>query len=314
MAKITQIITGLINDEPNQSYSFQVAAVNPIGTGTYSTSATGIVPYAGGFIDAVPIEYLIVAGGGSGANTGSGGGAGGVLTGQMDLFGPNTYNIVIGAGGTILDYGAAPGTNGENTTAFGLTAIGGGGGVSHGAGNGVSGGSGSGGPVTYSNNSSPLRLGGSGTVGQGNSGGNGFVAYNWWGCSGGGGGAGQAGSNGGNAPGSGKGGNGILWYGTYYGGGGGGGEVNGSYVGAGGLGGGGNAVINSSGQNGVNNTGGGGGGGSHTGTYYNGGSGGSGVVIIRSLVLASSTTGSPTITTDGSYNVYKFTGTGSITF
>jgi hypothetical protein len=310
MAKITKMLTGLNNS--NTSYSFQVAAINPIGTGTYSTPATGIVPYTGGFIDAVPIEYLIVAGGGSGANTGSGGGAGGVLTGQMNLFSPNTYNIVIGAGGTILDYGAAPGTNGENTTAFGLTAIGGGGGVTHGGGNGVSGGSGSGGPLHPQN--SPLRLGGSGTVGQGNSGGNGFVAWNWGGCSGGGGGAGQAGSDGGNSPGSGKGGNGILWYGNYYGGGGGGGEVNGSYVGAGGLGGGGNAVINSTGQDGVNNTGGGGGGGSYTGSYYNGGSGGSGVVIIRSLVLASSTTGSPIITTEGSYNVYKFTGTGSITF
>jgi hypothetical protein len=44
------------------------------------------------------------------------------------------------------------------------------------------------------------------------------------------------------------------------------------------------------------------------------GTGGSGVVIIRTLLTAASTTGSPTVTTDGSYNVYKFTGSGSITF
>jgi hypothetical protein len=42
--------------------------------------------------------------------------------------------------------------------------------------------------------------------------------------------------------------------------------------------------------------------------------GGSGVVIIRSPTAASSTTGSPTITTVGSDTVYKFTGNGSITF
>jgi hypothetical protein len=38
------------------------------------------------------------------------------------------------------------------------------------------------------------------------------------------------------------------------------------------------------------------------------------VVIIRTLSLASATTGSPTITTDAGFNVYRFTGSGSITF
>jgi hypothetical protein len=45
--------------------------------------------------------------------------------------------------------------------------------------------------------------------------------------------------------------------------------------------------------------------------------GGSGVVIIRYSDVynaASSTTGSPTVTVSGGYRIYKFTGSGSITF
>ena len=45
-----------------------------------------------------------------------------------------------------------------------------------------------------------------------------------------------------------------------------------------------------------------------------GGSGGSGVVIISAPISASSTTGSPTVTTVGGNTVYKFTSSGSITF
>ncbi len=49
----------------------------------------------------------------------------------------------------------------------------------------------------------------------------------------------------------------------------------------------------------------------------NPGTGGSGIVIIRyadTFPAATATTGSPTITVAGGYRVYKFTGTGSITF
>jgi hypothetical protein len=65
-------------------------------------------------------------------------------------------------------------------------------------------------------------------------------------------------------------------------------------------------------QAGSPNTGGGGGGSSTTTDY----SGGSGVVIIRyadSFADLASTTGSPTITTDGGYKIYKWTGSGSVT-
>ncbi len=55
--------------------------------------------------------------------------------------------------------------------------------------------------------------------------------------------------------------------------------------------------------------GGGGGGGKNAGA-----TGGSGVVIIRSNLPATSTSGSPTVTTTGSDTVYRFTGSGTIVF
>jgi hypothetical protein len=45
-----------------------------------------------------------------------------------------------------------------------------------------------------------------------------------------------------------------------------------------------------------------------------GGAGGSGVVIVRAPQTAASTTGSPTVTTDGSFTIYTFTASGTITF
>jgi hypothetical protein len=85
---------------------------------------------------------------------------------------------------------------------------------------------------------------------------------------------------------------------------------------SGGSGGGGAGGTISTGRvSGTANTGGGGGGGGAAGDGK--GIGGSGIVIIRYLSIypaATATTGSPSVTTSGSYRVYKWTGSGSITF
>jgi hypothetical protein len=227
------------------------------------------------------IDYLLVAGGGSGAPGGGagnfgGGGAGGLLyiTGYGGITPGNSYTITIGAGGATVTggYTANPGAN---STAFGQTAIGGGGG------RGQSGGSGGAGNPS----------GGSGTVGQGNNGGTTVDA------GGGGGGAGAAGANfsgGGGANGGAGLSNDINGTATFYAGGGGGGgnadggHFNGSSGGAGGGGSGANAFPGNPGDGGAGtaNRGGGGGGGSNvldgssSGHAY-GGAGGSGICIIR---------------------------------
>jgi hypothetical protein len=262
------------------------------------------------------ISYLLVGGGGGGGGGAggaceAGGGAGGVLSGSNLSFTPGTtYNITIGQGGAVN-------TNGGNTVAFTLTAYGGGyGGYSDGNGTGShpggNGGSGGGGF-----NAS----GGLGTLNQGFSGGTGsgtgFVNPNE---AGGGGGAGGVGTNtliggigvinpiAGSTIGqlsAGKywvagGGTGITYWG-----------INGSrfeVASAGGLGGGGSGGIIANGSsiptNGTPNTGGGGAGG------Y---SGGSGVVILSvpTAMYSGIVTGSPTVTTYGSYTIVTFLSSGS---
>jgi hypothetical protein len=152
------------------------------------------------------IEYLIVAGGGGGGGSSAdgwnagGGGAGGLITNIGD---PNfsvtkqNYSIVVGAGGvrgnasnTNNGSVTTQGSNGGNSSAFGLTAVGGGGG---GASSGFTGGQGSktfgrsggsgGGAGSNYNSSTPV--GGSGTSGQGNSGGTGSTTGSGYGGTGG---------------------------------------------------------------------------------------------------------------------------------
>jgi hypothetical protein len=253
------------------------------------------------------VEVLIVGGGGYGATTGAGAGAGGLIYNSSVSINATGYSVVVGEGalgGTNGNPGYI-GPNGGNSSFAGLTALGGGSGLTHGNPNGVAGGSGSGAAVgtttTYTG------IGGAGTVGQGNKGGDMDPAGgSWVGCSGGGGGAGQAGYKGlatlttANAASNvlnGRGGNGlansISGSSVVYAGGGNGSEVNLDYVspqtptGGGGI-----ARTNDTGTSGTNGLGGGGGGGAFGGSlgpasgesggpYWRGGDGGSGVVIVR---------------------------------
>jgi hypothetical protein len=260
------------------------------------------------------VEYLIVGGGGgAGAHNTGGGGGGGVLQGKSEVS-SQAYDIVVGNGGSAGNFSTFP-TNGGNSTAFGLTAIGGGRPGAWTQYPPLSGGSGGGGGAFTS--ATAEAIGASGTAGQGNSGGDGVPDPNRAGGGGGG-----AGSPGGNASSNvgGKGGDGlpssISGTLTYYGGGGSGASRSGSEVTDGGLGGGGKGfgltATKTGEQNGTPNTGGGGGGaesGSQTGTT--GGSGGSGIVIIRYPGPQRATGG--TVTTVGNDIVHTFTGNGTFT-
>lgn len=276
----------------------------------YRAQAGGDWPGTG-----IPMDYLVVAGGGGGASGASGsgprggGGAGGAITGSGILQIGTTYNIVIGTGGSAATAGTETnGGNGGNSTFYGQTAVGGGGGRTYGGSGGAGLNGGSGGGSCYSASRS------SGVTGQGNPGG---ISFNATGA-GGGGGAGEQGYDATVADGGANGGNGIEWptgSGNWYAGGGGSGGYSSNPPGNGGIGGGGNGTISgATGQAGAANTGGGGGGGGGNGG--GGGAGGSGVVIIRTLegFEAATTTGSPTVTVAGGYRTYKFTSDGSITF
>ena len=150
--------------------------------------------------DAIEVEYLIAGGGGSGGaavdgstGRGGGGGAGRLLTGLARLT-VGSYPIVVGLGGAARPAGGNNGLNGGASTAFGLSAPGGGGGGTP-TQNGLSGGSGGGGG---SINSLPRTTGGAATLGTpdpglGNAGGEGATSGTW----GSGGGAGGAGATGG---------------------------------------------------------------------------------------------------------------------
>ena len=286
-------VTGLTN---NTTYLFRIAAINSIGTGSYtsSVSSTPSFPSVSGgtltsdstyyyrsfttndtlsvSIGSVSMDYILVGGGGGSGGGGDsgyfsgGGGAGGFLSGTTSLA-VASYPVIIGSGGAggtqSADVGVA-GTNGSNSTAIGLTALGGGGGGGNSttilgiSGKGRDGASGGGGAL-YSTTSG----GGSGTTGQGNAGGG------TTGASGGGGG----GSSGVGGTGSGTG--GTAGAGTSS-------SINGSAVIYAGGGAGRNNGSTPSGgtapnTNGANNTGNGGG-----GIYATSGrNGGSGIFIVR---------------------------------
>lgn len=279
----------------------------------------------------VTAAYLLAAGGGGGGDALSGGaGAGGVLTGTYTLTPGTVYSFVVGAGGAgraaVSTY--APGYSGNNSTAFGLTAVGGGysNAYSNGSslngpnGNGGNGGSGGGAGTTDAGGGGGPWSGGAGTSGQGNNGGSGNSPSQSGYASGGGGGAGAAGGNSSGST-SGSGGNGIVSSITgsalYYGGGGGGGcqSSNGGVPGSGGLGGGGAGNGTSMGTAGTANTGGGAGGSGYGSGHPGGANGGSGVLImsIPTSQYTGVTTGSPTVTTSGLNTILTFTSSGTYT-
>ena len=262
------------------------------------------------------VDYLVVAGGGSGPATGGGDGvAGGGGAGGFRFFaspsnnpqsGPGSplnapagitvsaqgYPITVGGGG---DAGTAPGTgnSGSNSSFSTITAAGGGkGGRGDPSKNAADGGSGGGG----ANNAGAAGSGNTPSVSpaQGTNGGAGGPA-----AGGGGGGAIAAGAAASSNGGNGGAGGGITGFGSsngqcsscvqYFSGGGGGGNGNANFpspgtVGTGGLGGGadGRNPSNPALSNGTVNTGGGGGGASDKNPGGgSGGNGGSGIVVIR---------------------------------
>jgi len=226
------------------------------------------------------IEALLVAGGGGGGNNGGGGGgAGGVLYTTDAIVSAQSYSITIGAGGNKTCSGGTNATQGGNSTAFGLAAVGGGRGGSRSA-TSAGGAGGSGGGTCSSS-----AIGGAPTSGQGNYGGYGYGG----GCPASGGGGGGAGAIGEAAGSSNPGNGGVGRYFSqftswgesgYFGGGGAGAQTCSNTSDSGGTGGGGD-VSSGNGAHGTANTGGGGGGGGPQDWGKCAGNGGSGIVIIK---------------------------------
>jgi hypothetical protein len=286
----------LTASEVNTTVSCNVTAVNIAGGTTATSNSTGTV------VGVYTATYLIIAGGASGgggpsgSSGGGGGGAGGLLANTTSVVPGTTYSFVVGAGGPGTTSVGAQGINGSNTTAFSLTAIGGGGGGNTGTGS--AGGSGGGGA-----NYAGQQAGGAGTSGQGFAGANAPGGDNY--PSGGGGGSSQIGQgiNGGNGTVTTITGSSV----TYAGGG--GGSLYPSGGGSGGTGGGGAGGAGAA----TAFTGSGGGGQANGGGS---GSGASGIIIISVPTAKWSNvyTGSNVVvTTSGSNTIAKFSASGSYT-
>jgi hypothetical protein len=294
------------------TYTFTVYATNAVGNSAPSAASNSITTP-----NPVTVTYLIVGGGGGGSY--AGGGGGGVLSSTYSAVPGVSNTVTVGPGGTAsvgqATAGSVTGNVGTSSSVFGFTATGGGGGGNNTAagGNGASGGG-------AGSSSTLVKSGGTGS--QGNNGGSNTSSATPF-YSGGGGGAGAVGGDAVAATRSGNGGIGvadsITASSVYYGGGGGGAayytaNTGGAGTSATGGGGAGATGATNTGTAGTANSGGGGGGAIYAQTP---GAGGSGVVIVRTAAAAASTTGSPTLTRSGGSTgdyIYKFTGSGSITY
>ena len=306
------------NTSPNPIYNTNGQSVTLV----YSGATKGWIPTVDDDVTnespdqyTADIEFLVVGGGGGSNINGSaggyngGGGAGGYRTStQTSLNSSTVITVTVGDGGSGAN-GSASSISGSGLTT--ISSAGGGKGAQYLSGqNGYTGGSGGG--------SSYNGTGGAGNTpstspSQGNNGGSASNISPLFGCGGGGGASAVGGNGGGTTGGNGGAGtaNSITGSSVTYAGGGGGGVNSGGTAGTGGAGGGGNGSDGSTAQNGTVNTGGGAGGGDSSPIT----SGGKGVVILSMLTTKYSgvSTGSPTVTTNGSYTVVKFTGSGTYT-
>jgi hypothetical protein len=333
------------NTSPNPEYNTDGQSVTII----YSGATQGWIPTVDDDVtletpQSYTMDYLVIAGGAGGGGAGGGSGGGGGAGGYRASYNSETsggggssetaltvtpgivYTITVGAGGsggTSTSGDSVKGGTGGDSTISGsditdVTSLGGGGGGGEGSPERATGGDGgSGGGAGDPNDSITV---GSGTANQGFDGGisasSGDDNYQQ---GGGGGGAGAVGANATSTSG-GNGGTGVASTITGSsitragGGGGGRGSLNSGSAGAGGTGGGGAGSSTGAGNPGTANTG-GGGGGKRGGGAYTGGAGGSGVVILRvpTASYSGTTTGSPTVTTDGTDTIMTFTGSGSYT-
>ena len=278
---------GTVSDVTIQGIDYRIHEFTSTGTSTFE-----VVSGSG------DVEYLIVGGGGAGgfhggnssSHAAGAGGAGGFVTSSTTVS-PQSYSVTIGAGGVSRSSDLTA-ESGEDSSIFGIIALGGGGGARRStfsslekAGDGGSGGG--------ESDDGSGRFGGQGLQPLSVSGGlgnDGAAFMREFGAGRGGGGGGGAGEkaaeskppNGGDGVESSFTGNIVV----YAGGGGGGGTDNTSSggptpAGSGGSGGGGNGGEEGNpGSNGTPNTGGGGGGAGAFGGG-SGGDGGSGIVLIR---------------------------------
>jgi len=157
------------------SYTFTVYATNTVGNSASSSASNSITT------NAAAATYLIQAAGGGGGT--GGGGAGGYLAGNFVYSTGVAYPVVVGTGGAGNQW--SPGTNGNDSSVFSLTATGGGGGGGYNPSgtlsNGKNGGSG-GGAGLYPSSATV----GTGVSGQGFAGGIGCSIFPYLGGGGGG--------------------------------------------------------------------------------------------------------------------------------